>query len=62
LLDADADRADLELLLIKLMLKDRARMHPFGGSWRQAEIRENAGVSEVTARNSCIASNSGDFR
>src|SRR6202011_737602 len=37
LLDADADRADLELRLIKLLLKDRARVHPFagnGGSWR----------------------------
>jgi hypothetical protein len=35
LLDADADRADLELRLIKLLLKDRARVHPFadnGGS------------------------------
>ena len=37
MLDADADRADLELRLIKLSLKDRARVHPFagnGGSWR----------------------------
>jgi hypothetical protein len=39
LLDADADRADLELRLITLLLKDRARVHPFagnGGSWREA--------------------------
>jgi hypothetical protein len=36
-LDADADRANLELRLIKLLLKDRARLHPSpgnGGSWR----------------------------
>jgi hypothetical protein len=36
LLDTDADRADLELRLIKLLLKDRAHVHPFagnGGSW-----------------------------
>ena len=42
LLDADADRADLELRLIKLLLKDRARMHPFagnGGSWRKEDLR-----------------------
>jgi hypothetical protein len=32
LLDADADRADLELRLIKLLLKDRARVHPFAGN------------------------------
>jgi hypothetical protein len=41
LLDADADRTDLELRLIKLLLKDRARVHPFagnGGSWRKAVI------------------------
>src|SRR6202048_2279588 len=41
LLDADADRADLELRLIKLLLKDRARVHPFagnGGSWRKAVV------------------------
>ena len=45
LLDADADRADLELRLIKLLLKDRARVHPFagkGGSWRKAGIGRNA--------------------
>ena len=41
MLDADADRADLELRLIKLTLKDRARVHPFagnGGSWRKAAV------------------------
>jgi hypothetical protein len=41
LLDADADRADLELRLSKLSLKDRARVHPFAGkgrSWRKAVI------------------------
>jgi hypothetical protein len=32
LLDADADRADLELRLIKLLLKDRAPVHPFAGN------------------------------
>jgi hypothetical protein len=40
LLDADADRTDLELRLIKLLLS--ARVHPFagnGGSWRKADIR-----------------------
>jgi hypothetical protein len=45
LLDADADRADLELRLIKLLLKDRARAHPFagnGGSWRKAGIPQSA--------------------
>ena len=31
-LAADADRADLELRLIKLLLKDRARVHPFAGN------------------------------
>src|SRR5665647_3309782 len=38
LLDADADRADLELRLIKALLKDRAHVHPFagGGLWRRA--------------------------
>ena len=39
MLDADANRADLELRLIKLLLKDRARVHPFagnGGSWAQS--------------------------
>jgi hypothetical protein len=38
LLDADADRADLELRLIKLTPKDRARVHPVAGngiSWRR---------------------------
>jgi hypothetical protein len=42
LLDADADRAYLELRLIKLLLEDRAYVHPFagnGGSWRQAGVR-----------------------
>jgi hypothetical protein len=41
LLDADADRADLELRLIKLLLKDRARVHPFagnGGSWHLSDM------------------------
>jgi hypothetical protein len=41
LLDADADRAGLELRLIKPSLKDRARVHPFagnGGSWRKAAV------------------------
>jgi hypothetical protein len=36
LLDADADRADLELWLIKLLLKDRARAGN-DGSWRKAD-------------------------
>ena len=47
LLDADADRADLELRLIKLLLKDRAAVHPFagnGGSWREADIRPNVAL------------------
>jgi hypothetical protein len=42
LLDADADRADLELRLIKLLLKDRAHVHPFagnGGSWRNPDFK-----------------------
>jgi hypothetical protein len=37
LLDADADRADLELRLIKPLLEDCARVHPLAGSgdsWR----------------------------
>jgi hypothetical protein len=36
-----ADWADLELRLIKLLLKDRAPVHPFagnGGSWRKAVV------------------------
>jgi hypothetical protein len=33
LLDADADRADLELRLIELLLKDRVRVHPFEIAW-----------------------------
>jgi hypothetical protein len=48
LLDADADRADLELRLIKLLPEDRARVHPFagsGGSRRRADIRRNSHVS-----------------
>jgi hypothetical protein len=47
LLDADADRADLELRLIKLTPKDRVRVHPFAGngsSWRNADIRQIARV------------------
>jgi hypothetical protein len=50
LLDADADRADLELRLIKLLLKDRARVHPFagnGGSWRKAVVRQSSDVCLV---------------
>jgi hypothetical protein len=46
LLDADAYRADLELRLIKLLLKDRARVHPFagnGGSCRVSDHRRDAG-------------------
>src|SRR5450631_439047 len=42
LLDADADRADLELRLSKLSLKDRARVHlsaSNGRSWRKADAR-----------------------
>jgi hypothetical protein len=41
LLDADADRADLELRLIKLTLKDRPRVDRFAGngsSWRKAAV------------------------
>jgi hypothetical protein len=34
LLDADADRADLELRLIKPLLEDRARVLPFVGKAR----------------------------
>jgi hypothetical protein len=37
----------LELRLIKLLLKDRARVHPFagnGGSWRQADDRQDTDV------------------
>jgi hypothetical protein len=49
LLDADADRADLELRLIKLSLKDPAPVHPFasnGSSWRQAAVhRDKATVN-----------------
>jgi hypothetical protein len=48
LLDADADRADLELWLIKLSLKNRARVHPFadnGGLWRKAAVRSGASVT-----------------
>jgi hypothetical protein len=55
LLDADADRADLELRLIKLLLKDRARVHPFagnGGSWREADVRRTACVSQCHTRTS----------
>jgi hypothetical protein len=33
LLDADADRADLELRLIELLLKDRVRVRPFEIAW-----------------------------
>jgi hypothetical protein len=55
LMDADADRADLELRLIKLLLKDRARVHPFagnGGSWRKADIRRNTDVRQVPTSDS----------
>jgi hypothetical protein len=46
LLDADADRADLELRLIKLSLEDRARVRSFagdGGSWRESGHQADAG-------------------
>ena len=46
MLDADADRADLELRLIKLLLKDRARVHPFagnGGSSAKPAVAESGG-------------------
>jgi hypothetical protein len=36
-LDADADRADLELRLIKLLLKDRARVHPLPATAAHAD-------------------------
>jgi hypothetical protein len=52
LLDADADRADLELRLIKLTLKDGARVHPFAGngsSWRESDVRSNPDVSYAPA-------------
>src|ERR1700690_3572011 len=42
LLGAGTDRAGLELRLIKLLLKDFARVHAFagnGGSWRGAAVR-----------------------
>jgi hypothetical protein len=42
LLDADADRADLELRLIKLLLKDRAPVHPFAGNGR---FRRNSDIA-----------------
>ena len=41
LLDADADRADLELRLIEPSFKDRARVHSSagnGGSWRETDM------------------------
>jgi hypothetical protein len=41
---ACGDRTDLELLLIKLLLKDRVHMHLFTdnrGSWRQATVRHS---------------------
>jgi len=37
------------LRLIKLLLKDRARVHPFagnGGSWRKAVVHQIVDVSE----------------
>jgi hypothetical protein len=48
LLDADADRADVELRLIKLTPTDRARVHPFAGngsSWREADVGQSNDVS-----------------
>ena len=57
LLDADADRADLELRLIKLLLKDRARVHPFadnGGSWRKADVHhERTKIRDASFRDLC---------
>jgi hypothetical protein len=50
-LDADADRADLELRLIKLLLKDRARVHPFagnGGSWRKAAVHSQNSIRPIS--------------
>jgi len=44
LLVADADRADLELRLIKLLLKDRARVHPFAGNGGSGAKRTSTGM------------------
>jgi len=41
------------LRLIKLLLKDRARVHPFagnGGSWREAVIGRSPNVSQMQQR------------
>jgi catechol 2,3-dioxygenase-like lactoylglutathione lyase family enzyme len=38
LMDADADRADLELRRIKLLVKDRARVHPFAGKTSDSRL------------------------
>jgi hypothetical protein len=43
LLDADADRADLELRLTKLLVKDRARVHPFAS---EADIAQRWSSSQ----------------
>jgi hypothetical protein len=43
--DADADRADLELRLIKRSLKDRTRVHPFAGPRHERSIATLVGSS-----------------
>ena len=55
LLDADTDRADLELRLIGLSLENRARVHPFAGSPGPAgtavlviDVRSGAAVASET--------------
>jgi hypothetical protein len=49
LLDADADRADLELWLIELSLKDRARVHPFAGTAKSAKCHGETHASQQSA-------------
>ena len=48
LLDADADRADLELRLINLMLKDHARVHPFAGNAAHGTFRTSRRYSSIS--------------
>ena len=49
MLDADADRADLELRLIKLILKDRARVDPFADNGSSCAKRTFRPAWQLTA-------------
>jgi hypothetical protein len=52
MLDVGADRADLELRLIKLLLKDRAPVHPLPATaahcadWNSGDVRSHGPAAD----------------